>query len=326
MKYNKILITGGAGFIGSHLAEYFLEQNCNVTIIDNLSTGCWANIEHLEGNPNFSAVVSCVTDDQLMENLVPKHDIVYHLASAVGVKLIMEKPIDTIDTIFHTTDMVLKKCSKYRKPFVFTSTSEVYGKLNKDFFREDSDVLLGCAEKHRWAYAATKAVDEFLALAHHMQTNLPVYIVRLFNTVGPRQTGQYGMVLPSFIQRALNNEPISVFGNGQQSRCFCLVDDVVKALVKLPITAKAIGKVINIGSQEEISMLELAKKVVKQTNSKSEIRLVPYEEVYKAGFDDILKRVPDLSRAKNILGWEPEHSLETIIEKVIASYKGKSND
>ena len=317
MKYNRILITGGAGFIGSHLAEFFLEQNCKVTIVDNLSTGQWANIHHLEHNENFSAVISCVTDEKLMDDLVRENDIVYHLASAVGVKLIMEKPIDTIDTIFHTTDITIKKCSRYRKPFVFTSTSEVYGKLDKDVFSEDSDVLLGCAEKHRWAYAATKAVDEFLILAHHMQTNLPVYIARLFNTVGPRQTGQYGMVLPNFVGQALENKPIRVFGDGQQTRCFCSVYDVVRALAKLPQSKTAIGKVINIGSQEEISIKGLAEKVVQKVGSQSTIELVPYSEVFGPGFDDILKRVPDLTRAKDHLQWSPQHSLEDIIEQVI---------
>ncbi|WP_372369719.1 GDP-mannose 4,6-dehydratase [Candidatus Uabimicrobium sp. HlEnr_7] len=321
MKYQKILITGGAGFIGSHLAEFFLKKKCQVTIVDNLSTGQWANIQHLENNESFSAVISCVTDEKLMDDLVREHDIVYHLASAVGVKLIMEKPIDTINTIFQTTDTMIKKCSRYRKPFIFTSTSEVYGKLDKEMFSEDSDVLLGCAEKHRWAYAATKAVDEFLILGYHSQTNLPVYITRLFNTVGPRQTGQYGMVLPNFVERALRNETIQVFGNGEQTRCFCSVYDVVRALAQFPLSPEAIGKVVNIGSQQEISIKNLALKVIEKTGSSSQIELVPYSKVYGAGFDDILKRVPDLTRAQNLLQWSPEYSLDAIIEQVIEDKK-----
>ena len=317
MKYKKILITGGAGFIGSHLCELFLNQGLQVTIVDNLSTGRWANIQHLEQNELFSAVISCVTDEKLMDDLVRSHDVVYHLASAVGVKLIMEKPIDTIDTIFHTTDIMIKKCSRYRKPFIFTSTSEVYGKLDKEMFSEDSDVLLGCAEKRRWAYAATKAVDEFLILAHHTQTNLPVYITRLFNTVGARQTGQYGMVLPNFVGQALRNETITVFGDGNQTRCFCSVHDIVRALAMFPTCKEAIGKVVNLGSQEEISISQLAQRVIERTNSKSQIQYIPYNEVYGPGFDDILKRVPDITRAKNLLDWTPKYSLDQIIDQVI---------
>ena len=316
MDYKKILITGGAGFIGSHLAESFLAQGCSVTIIDNLSTGRWHNIRHLEDMPGLRVIIASATEVELLEREIPKHDLVYHLASAVGVKLIMDQPVETVQTIFHATDVVLKICSKYRRPVLITSTSEVYGKSNELPFREDSDVVMGTTEKRRWAYACAKAADEFLALAHYYQTSLPVYIVRLFNTVGPRQASQYGMVLPRFVRQALANEPITVYDDGQQARCFCAVSDVVNGLISLPRNRSAQGQVINIGTQEETTILNLAERVIELCESNSEIKFIPFEEVYGEGFDDMRRRVPDLTRAQNLIGWQPKYSLDEIILQV----------
>src|SRR5688572_8628444 len=257
----RILVTGGAGFIGSHLAEKLLGDGAQVTVVDNLSTGRWENIAGFSEHPNFRAVVASCAERELMEAEIARHDLVYHLASAVGVKLIIERPVETVDTIFHTTDVVLKAASKFRRPVLLTSTSEVYGKSEDIPFREDADVVMGATSKRRWAYACAKALDEFLVLAHYYQTHLPVFIVRLFNTVGPRQSGQYGMVLPNFVKAALDNKPIHVFGDGTQRRCFCSVFDVVDALVKLPKSPAAVGKVVNIGSQEEVTIQELPERV-----------------------------------------------------------------
>src|SRR3954463_4915134 len=244
----KILVTGGAGFIGSHLAEALLRQGSNVTVIDNLSTGKWSNIDRFKDHPGFRAIVANCEERALLETEGSQHDLVYHLASAVGVKLVIERPVETVETIFHSTGVVLKAASKYRRPVLLTSTSEVYGKSEAIPFREDDDVVMGPTSKRRWAYACAKALDEFLALAHFHQTNLPVFIVRLFNTVGPRQTGQYGMVLPTFVRQALRGDPITVYGDGTQRRCFCSVLDVVDALKRLPFTPTASGKVVNVGS------------------------------------------------------------------------------
>jgi UDP-glucose 4-epimerase len=316
MEYKRILITGGAGFIGSHLAENLLSQGCSVTIIDNLSTGRWHNIRHLEEMSGFRVIIASATEADLLEREVPKHDLVYHLASAVGVRLIMDQPVETVQTIFHATDVVLKTCSKYRRPVLITSTSEVYGKSTEIPFREDSDVVMGSTEKRRWAYACAKAADEFLALAHYYQTSLPVYIVRLFNTVGPRQTAQYGMVLPRFVRQALANEPLTVYDDGLQSRCFCAVTDVVDGLIRLPRNRDAQGQVVNIGTQEETTILNLAERVRDLTESESEIRFIPFEEAYGEGFDDMRRRVPDLTRVRNLIGWQAKYSLDEIILQV----------
>ena len=258
-----------------------------------------------------------------MEAEVAQHDLVYHLASAVGVKLIIEKPVETVETIFHGTDVVLKAASKFRRPVLLTSTSEVYGKSEAIPFKEDADVVMGPTSKRRWAYACAKALDEFLALAHFYQTNLPVHIVRLFNTVGPRQTGQYGMVLPSFVRQALDGQSMTVFGDGSQRRCFCSVFDVVDALVRLPQAPAAAGKVVNVGSQEEVTIQELAERVRAVCGSKSEIVHVPYESAYGPGFDDMRRRVPDLSRVRGLIGWAPKHNLDAIIAQVAESMRGR---
>lgn len=316
MKYQNVLITGGAGFIGSHLADELIAQGCRVTIIDNLSTGRWENIDHLKDTPNFRAIIASASEHDLLEREIPRHDIVYHLASAVGVKLIIDQPVDTIKTIFNATDVVLEVCSKYRRPILLTSTSEVYGKSNAIPFNEEDDVVMGPTSKRRWAYACAKALDEFLALAHYYKTSLPIYIVRLFNTVGPRQSAQYGMVLPRFIRQALSGQPITVYDDGQQQRCFCSVVDVVGGLVALPQIEEAQGQVINLGTQEETSILNLAERVKELCHSNSEIKFIPYEEAYGSDFDDMRRRVPNLSRAKQYINWEPIYSLDEIILQV----------
>lgn len=321
--YEKILITGGAGFIGSHLAEQLLAQGCQVTVIDNLSTGQWDNISHLDGKSGFRAIIASAEDRDLMEREIPRHNFVYHLASAVGVKLIVDQPVATVKTIVNTTEVVLDICAKYRVPVLITSTSEVYGKSNTIPFREDDDVVMGATSKRRWAYACAKAIDEFLALAHYHESRLPVYVVRLFNTVGPRQTAQYGMVLPRFVRQALANESITVYDDGQQSRCFCSVTDVVRGLIALPKNTEAKGKVVNLGSTEETTILNLAHRVKDLCNSQSTIGYLAYEEVYGADFDDMRRRVPDLTRASNLMGWSPILSLDEIILSVRDYYATK---
>jgi UDP-glucose 4-epimerase len=313
MQGKRILITGGAGFIGSHLAEAMIAAGNEVTVIDDLSTGKWRNISALEGTPNFRAIIESAANQNLLEAEVPKHDLVYHLASAVGVKLIIQNPVHTVEVIFRTTDTVLKACSKYRRPVLITSTSEVYGKSEAIPFEESADVVMGATEKRRWAYACAKALDEFLALAHYYETQLPVFIARLFNTVGPRQSSQYGMVLPTFVEQALAGRPITVFGDGSQRRCFCSVSDVVRGLSQLPLTPGAAGMVVNFGSEEEISMCDLAKTVKKLCRSRSEIVFTPYEAAYGPGFDDMPRRVPSLARARRLLNWSPRYTLEEII-------------
>ena len=313
----RVLVTGGAGFIGSHLAERLLGDGAQVTVVDNLSTGRWENIANISNHPNFRAIVASCAERELMEAEIARHDLVYHLASAVGVKLIIERPVETVDTIFHTTDVVLKAASKFRRPVLLTSTSEVYGKSEDIPFREDADVVMGATSKRRWAYACAKALDEFLVLAHFYQTHLPVFIVRLFNTVGPRQSGQYGMVLPNFVHSALENRPITVYGDGTQRRCFCAVGDVVEALVRLPLTPAAAGMVVNVGSQEEVTIRELAERCRAACGSKSEIVQIPYDSAYGPGFDDMRRRVPDLKRVKELIGWSPTQALDQIIAGVV---------
>lgn len=320
----KILITGGAGFVGSHLADKLINQGHEITVIDDLSTGRYSNVEHLEGTPNFRLIIDTVLNQDLMEELIRESDRVFHMASAVGVRLIMEQPVKTIETIFHGTDVVLKYCSRYRKRVLIPSTSEVYGKGASIPFREEDDLLTGATDKHRWAYACAKALDEFLALAHWKETRLPVVVVRLFNTVGPRQTGQYGMVVPRFIHSAMKNEPITVFGDGTQQRCFGHVLDVVEGLSKLLESPQCFGQVINLGNDEEVSILGLAEKAIELSGSKSEIRFIPYEEAYGDGFEDMRRRVPGLDKAKKLIGYQPTRSLTDIINDVANEFRKES--
>ena len=321
----KILITGGAGFVGSHLADKLIDEGHQVTVIDDLSTGRYANIRHLEGNENFRLIIDTVLNDRLMEELIRETDRVYHMASAVGVRLIMEQPVKTIETIFHGTDVILKFCSRYRKRVLIPSTSEVYGKGASVPFAEDDDLLTGSTDKHRWAYACAKTLDEFLALAHFKETQLPVVVVRLFNTVGPRQTGQYGMVVPRFVHAAMNNEPITIHGDGGQQRCFGHVADVVEGLAKLLDTPEAFGQVINLGNNEEVSIKQLAEKAMELTGSTSEVRYIPYEEAYGDGFEDMRRRVPSLAKAARLIGYQPTRSLVDIINDVADEYRRTQN-
>jgi UDP-glucose 4-epimerase len=314
----RVLITGGAGFIGSHLSERLLQQGHHVTILDDLSTGRYTNIAHLEGHERVSLIIDSVLNEPLTEELIRGSDRVFHLASAVGVKLIMEQPVRTIETIFGGTDVVLRCCARYRKRVLITSTSEVYGKGVMAPFREDQDMLMGTTSRHRWAYACAKALDEFLALAHWKETRLPVAVVRLFNTTGPRQTGQYGMVVPRFVQTALAQEAITVHGDGGQSRCFAHVSDVTEILAHMLEMPACFGQVINLGNDDEITINQLAERVIKLTRSKSEIRHIPYREAYGEDFEDMRRRVPDLQKAKTLLGYRPKRDIETIIQDIAA--------
>ncbi len=316
----RTLITGGCGFIGSHLAELLLAHGHQVTVLDDLSTGKIENLLGCEGNAALTTLIGSVTDEALVHEAVRNCDQVYHLASAVGVRLIMDKPVETIDTIITGTQVVLKQANRYRKPVLLTSTSEVYGKSTAVPFDEDGDRLSGPTTKHRWAYACAKAMDEFMAMAYWKATRLPVIVVRLFNTVGPRQTGQYGMVVPSFVRQAQSGEPLQVYGDGTQSRCFCHVNDVVRGLVAAMACSDARGQVINLGSTEEITIVELARKIVAETNSSSVIRLIPYSDIFGDGFEDMQRRVPSIAKAKRLLGWQPERSLTEIVADVAACH------
>jgi len=313
----KALITGGAGFVGSHLAEHLLAQGHQVLVVDNLSTGSIENIAHLKGRAGFDYTIDSVANEPLIAELIDRSDVVFHLAAAVGVKLIVEQPVRTIETNVHGTEVVLKHASKKRKLVFIASTSEVYGKSADVPFREDADLVLGASEKHRWAYACSKLIDEFLALAYWKERRLPVVIVRLFNTVGPRQTGQYGMVLPSFVRQALTGEPITVFGDGKQSRSFTYVGDVVDALATMADDPRAVGQVYNIGSTEEITIVALAERVRALTDSRSVIRFVPYDEAYEEGFEDMPRRVPDITKIRELIGFEPRVPLDDTIRRVI---------
>ena len=319
----RALITGGAGFIGSHLAEALLDSGIQVQVIDNLSTGSIENIRHLKGRDGFDYCIDSVDNEPLLAELIDAADVVFHFAAAVGVKLIVEQPVHTIETNVHGTEVVLKLANKKKKLVVVASTSEVYGKSDKIPFREDSDLVMGPTTKHRWAYACSKAIDEFLALAYWKERKLPVIIVRFFNTVGPRQTGQYGMVVPNFVRQALAGEPVTVFGDGTQSRSFTHVTDVVRALLVLIKEPKAIGQVINIGNIEEVSIRGLAERVISLTRSKSTVRLVPYDEAYESGFEDMPRRVPDLSKIHAMIGYEPRHTLDDILTDVIQHFRSR---
>jgi UDP-glucose 4-epimerase len=313
----KALLTGGAGFVGSHLAERLLALGHEVIVLDNLSTGSIDNIEHLKAQKAFSYVIDSVTNEPLLAELIDRSDVVYHLAAAVGVKLIVEQPVHTIETNVHGTEVVLKHANKKKKLVFILSTSEVYGKSTDVPFREAADLVLGPTLKHRWAYACSKMIDEFLALAYWKEKKLPVIVVRLFNTVGPRQTGQYGMVLPTFVRQALAGHPITVFGDGTQSRSFTYVGDVVEALIALASEPQAVGQVYNIGNTDEISIKDLAERVKTMTRSSSPIQFIPYDQAYEAGFEDMPRRVPELAKLRDLIGYEPKVRLEEIIRRVI---------
>jgi UDP-glucose 4-epimerase len=317
----RILITGGAGFIGSHLAEALLDSGHEVFVLDDLSTGCIDNIAHLKGHARFHYTIDSVFNESLVAELVDRAAVVFHLAAAVGVKLIVQEPVHTIETNVHGTEVILRHASKKKKLVFIASTSEVYGKSTDVPFRETADLVLGATTRHRWAYACSKALDEFLALAHWKERQLPVVIVRFFNTVGPRQTGQYGMVVPTFVRQALAGEPITVFGDGTQSRSFTYVGDVVGALLKLMVEPKAIGEVFNIGNIEEVTIRQLAERVKSITGSASPIVTIPYEEAYEAGFEDMPRRVPELSKVHALIGYEPAVGLDEIIRRVVASQR-----
>ena len=317
----RALITGGAGFVGSHLAERLLDDGHEVFVLDNLSTGSMDNIVHLKAHPKFHYTIDDVANEGVLAELVDRADVVFHLAAAVGVKLIVEAPVHTIETNVHGTEVVLKHANKKKKLVVVASTSEVYGKSVDVPFREDADLVMGPTLKHRWAYACSKAIDEFLALAYWKEKKLPVIIVRLFNTVGPRQTGRYGMVIPNFVRQAIAGQPITVFGDGTQSRSFTYVGDVVDALVKLVHEPTAVGEVFNVGNPAEISMRDLAEKIKKMTGSSSPVALIPYDEAYEKGFEDMPRRVPDISKIHALIGFRPSVQLDEILRQVIDHFQ-----
>lgn len=312
----RVLITGGAGFIGSHLAEALLVRGDKAFVLDDLSTGSMENIRHLKGVPGFEYQIDSVMNKPLLSELVDDSDIVIHLAAAVGVRLIVESPVRTIDTNIRGTELVLEAAQKKKKTVFVASTSEVYGKSTSIPFTEDGDLVMGPTVKGRWSYAASKALDEFLGLAYWKEKKVPVVVGRFFNTIGPRQTGRYGMVVPNFVRQALDDNPITVFGTGKQTRCFCFVGDVVAALLKLVESPQAIGEVFNIGSTQEISIEGLAELIRTKVHSKSEIRYVPYEEAYEEGFEDMLRRVPSITKIEKCIGWRPSTSLDETIDLV----------
>jgi UDP-glucose 4-epimerase len=318
----KALITGGAGFIGSHLADTLLAQGHEAMVLDNLSTGSIENIAHLKGRSGFAYTIDSVTNESLLAELIDQNDVVFHLAAAVGVKLIVEQPVHTIETNVHGTEVVLKHANKKKKLVFVASTSEVYGKSADVPFREGADLVLGATVRHRWAYACSKLLDEFLALAYWKERKLPVVIVRLFNTVGPRQTGQYGMVLPTFVRQALGGQPITVFGDGRQSRSFTYVGDVVEALIALASEPGAVGEVFNIGNTGEVTIRHLAERVKTLTSSESLVQYIPYDQAYEAGFEDMPRRVPDISKVKALIGFQPKLELDDIIKSVIEYTRG----
>ena len=313
-----ILVTGGAGFIGSYICRLLLKQGHDVVVLDDLSTGRYENVREIDDGKHFRLIVDKVNHRSVTEQCVREADCVFHLASAVGVRLIIDQPVHTLESIVGGTEIVLGACARYRRPFLLTSTSEVYGKSAKVPFCEEDDTVMGPTCKRRWSYAAAKMLDEFLALAHWVETCQPVVVARLFNTVGPRQTGQYGMVVPSFVRQALSGKPITVYGTGKQSRCFAHVEDVSNALVNLMACTEARGKVVNIGNNEEVTILELAQRVKKLTNSNSEIKIIPYSEAYGEGFDDMERRVPSIQRAHDLFGYKPTKHLDDILNDVIA--------
>ena len=332
----RALITGGAGFIGSHLAETLLERGHSVTVIDDLSTGKFENIRPLIDHPRFRFAIDSITNPLVLDRLASECDIVFHLAAAVGVMLIVDKPVHTIETNVMGTEAVLKAALRYRAKVLIASTSEVYGKGNQSPFSEEDDIVLGPTSRSRWAYAASKMVDEFLALAYHREKDLPVVIFRLFNTVGPRQTGQYGMVIPRFVQQALHGEAITVYGDGLQTRCFLHVEDAVEAILALAGCSEAVGKVFNVGSTEEVRIVDLANKIVQLVHGTEEsaavlggsnpIRFIPYDKAYAVGFEDMRKRVPDNSRIHAYTGWSPRYTLDEILRDILRTTQQQTNE
>lgn len=320
----RALITGGAGFVGSHLAEHLIGRGDQVTVVDDLSTGAMSNIAHLKGRPGFEYHIDSIMHHALVAELVDLADVVFHLAAAVGVQLIVEDPVRTITTNIGGTEVVLKMAAKKKRPVLITSTSEVYGKRDVVPFREDDDLLMGPPSKRRWSYACSKAIDEFLAMAYWEEYRVPVSIVRLFNTVGPRQTGRYGMVIPRFVQQALGGEPITVYGDGTQSRCFGYVGDVVRILAKLADTGAGVGEIVNIGNDEEVTMTRLAERVKEQTDSASAIVYVPYDVAYARGFEDMQRRVPSLEKLERLVGDRPRTNLTEILRAVIDGMKNEA--
>jgi UDP-glucose 4-epimerase len=317
----RVLITGGAGFIGSHLADAYIARGDEVFVLDDLSTGSIDNIRHLRGDPRFHYTIESVHHGPTVAELVDQCDVVFHLAAAVGVRLIVESPVRTIETNVHGTEVVLNKANKKKKKVLIASTSEVYGLSDQVPFREDGNLVLGPTSRGRWSYACSKAIDEFLALAYWRERKLPTVIVRLFNTVGPRQTGQYGMVVPTFIKQALLHRPITIHGTGEQSRCFAEVSDVVRALIALMDHPGAVGEVFNIGSDEEVTIRALAERVKSLTGSSSEIITIPYEQAYGEGFEDMPRRVPDISKVNELIGYRPTKSLDEILRRVIEYFR-----
>jgi UDP-glucose 4-epimerase len=317
----RVLITGGAGFIGSHLAEACLARGDEVFVLDDLSTGSIENIRHLKPDPRFHYTIESVHHGPTVAELVDQCDVVFHLAAAVGVRLIVESPVRTIETNVHGTEVVLARANKKRKKVLIASTSEVYGLSDQVPFREDGNLVLGPTSKGRWSYACSKAIDEFLALAYWRERKLPTVIVRLFNTVGPRQTGQYGMVVPTFVKQALTGRPITIHGDGTQSRCFTDVGDVVRALVALMDEPRAVGEVFNVGSNEEVTIRELAERVKALTGSSSEIVTVPYEQAYGEGFEDMPRRVPDIGKVERLVGYRPTRTLDQVLRGVIDFFR-----
>jgi UDP-glucose 4-epimerase len=317
-----VLLTGGAGFVGSHLADALIARGHQVMAIDDLSTGSMDNIAHLKDHPAFEYVIDTIMNERLTAELIDRADVVFHLAAAVGVKLIVDEPVRTIETNVHGTEVVLKHGAKKGKLTMVFSTSEVYGKSTAVPFSEDADLVMGPTTKHRWAYACSKAIDEFLALAYYKERGLPVVIARLFNTVGPRQTGRYGMVIPNFVRQALAGEPITVHGDGTQTRSFTYVGDVVNGLIALALEPRAVGHVFNIGNPEEISILDLATRIRAAAGSASRIVLVPYDQAYEAGFEDMPRRVPDISKIRHLVGYAPTLGLDDILRTVIEEQRG----
>lgn len=324
MNSKKILVTGGAGFIGSHLAEKLIGQNNEVFVIDNFETGAAKNLEHLKDSSNLHLIQGSVLDEELMAQTVAKADEIYHLAATVGVKKVIQKPLTCLLTNIKGTEIVLREAEKSKKKVLIASSSEVYGKSRQIPFREDGDRTYGSVDNHRWSYAFSKGVDEFMALSYFREKNLPVVIVRFFNVIGPRQIGKYGMVVPTFVKQALKNEPITVYGDGSQTRSFCDVLDIVEALMVLMRTKEAEGQVLNVGADKEISMNDLARKVKELASSSSEIIHVPYEQAYSKGFEELQRRVPDISKLRNMIGYEPKISLEQTIERIIRYHKENS--